>query len=301
MPSRKNFPGRMEARRRRASNRQNSTFRSKQNLPTLWGILRGFIRFFDSFFPICAYALVSLVIVVSAAVNAGIGPAAYAITTSSLFLTAGGGLKASLWWGDKAQKVGGSVVALLIVALAQSLSNGFSVNLFGYALSGAAWGWIGFIVCFIFATRKLAGTSVPAATASVSLAALLDALGELMERHPTALMGTIRLPRSKVLMKDVIKVVARETPNLRRQLMHAYLYLSHFQDGIGDAVFDSKLPDIKRRADGTPNPEAAMQMAQEIANGPKGENFRQWTGWSKVSLAEMEILSHEWRAFERQI
>jgi hypothetical protein len=34
--------------------------------------------------------------------------------------------------------------------------------------------------------------------------------------------------------------------------------------------------------------------------GPKGENFRQWIQWSEVSLAEMEILAEEWRAFEDQ-
>jgi hypothetical protein len=251
------------------------------------------------FWPIYVYVIASLAIAGSAAINAGLGPAAYAITTSSLFLMAGGGWKASLLWGEKAQKIGGSVVALLIVALAQWLSSGFSVHLFGHALSGATWGWIGFVVCFVFATRKLAGQSVPVAATPASPAVLLCALGELMEQHPTALMGTSRLPAPKLTMKAVIKEVWRQEPGLRPQLMHAYLHLSHFQDGIGDAVLEPKLPDIKRGADGSPDPEGVRQQAIDLA-GPKGENFRQWIEWSKVSLAEMEILSQEWRAFESQ-
>ena len=253
----------------------------------------------EMFWPIYVYVIASLAIAGSAAVNAGLGPAAYTITTSSLFLMAGGGWKASLLWGDKARKVGGSVVAVLIVALAQWLSSGFSVHLFGHALSGAAWGWIGFVVCFVFATRKLAGQSVPVAATSASPAALLGALGELMERHPTALMGTSRLPAPKQTMKAVIKEVWRQEPGLRPQLMHAYLHLSHFQDGIGDAVLNSKLPELHRGADGVPDPEVVRQLASDLT-GPKGENFRQWAEWSKVSLAEMEILSQEWRAFEKQ-
>lgn len=130
-----------------------------------------------------------------------------------------------------------------------------------------------------------------------SPAALLGALGELMERHPTALMGTRRLPAPKQAMKTVIKEAWRQEPRLRPQLMQAYLYLSHFQDGIGDAVLDSKLPDLKKGADGTPDLEAVRQLAIDMT-GPKGENFRQWIEWEKVSLAEMQILSEEWRTFE---
>ncbi|HVH76531.1 MAG TPA: hypothetical protein VM755_16565 [Stellaceae bacterium] len=146
--------------------------------------------------------------------------------------------------------------------------------------------------------RKKAGQAV-LAEVGASPAALLGALAEIMERHPTGLMGTSRLPAPKQIMKAVIKEVWPQEPGLRPQLMQAYLHLSSFQDGIGDAVLDPKLPDIKRRADGTPDLEAVRQQAIEL-NGPKGENFRQWIRWSKVSLAEMEILSEEWRAFEDQ-
>jgi len=53
------------------------------------------------FWPIYVYVIASLAIAGSAAVNAGLVPAAYTITTSSLFLMAGGGWQASLLWGEK--------------------------------------------------------------------------------------------------------------------------------------------------------------------------------------------------------
>ena len=138
-----------------------------------------------------------------------------------------------------------------------------------------------------------------AAGPDVASLAILDSLGELMERHPTALMGTSWLPAPKQTIKAVIKDVWRQEPRLRPQLTHAYLHLSNFQDGIGDAVLDCKLPEINKRPDGTPALEAVRQLAVDIS-GPDGQNFRQWIVWSKVALAEMEILSEEWRVFENQ-
>lgn len=122
---------------------------------------------------------------------------------------------------------------------------------------------------------------------------LIGALGELMERYPTALLDTARLPASKQKMKDVIKEVWREQPKLRGVLTQAYLHLSQFQDGIGDAVLDCKLP-----APASHDLEAIRREAAELS-GPKGENFRQWIMWSKVSAAEMEILAQEWEKFQR--
>jgi hypothetical protein len=78
------------------------------------------------FWPIYAYVLVSVAIAGSAGFNVGWTVGLRAITSSVLSLIAGGGLKASLWWGDKAQNIGGPVVALLLVAMAQWLGHGFS-------------------------------------------------------------------------------------------------------------------------------------------------------------------------------
>ena len=147
---------------------------------------------------------------------------------------------------------------------------------------------------------KLNEVEIQVATpAQKSSAELLGALGELMERHPTALLDSSRLPAPKHKMKAVIKDVWKREPRLRDQLTHAYMHLSHFQDGIGDTVLDCELPAVKVGADGAPDLEAVRQRAIEMS-GPKGENLRQWTMWSKVSISEMEILLQEWRAFESQ-
>ncbi len=64
-----------------------------------------------------------------------------------------------------------------------------------------------------------------------------------MERYPTALLDAARLPAPKQKMKTVIKEVWRQEPKLRGVLTQAYLHLSQFQDGIGDAILDCKLTD----------------------------------------------------------
>jgi hypothetical protein len=127
-------------------------------------------------------------------------------------------------------------------------------------------------------------------------AELLGALGELMEQYPTALLDTARLPACKQKMKDVIKEVWREQPKLRGTLTQAYLHLSQFQDGIGDAVLDCKVVEAGGAAAGSHDVET-LQREAVAASGT--ENFRNWIAWSKVSMAEMEILTEEWDKFER--
>jgi len=103
-----------------------------------------------------AYFFMSCAIAVSALIHAGVA-GVYAFTGSLLFLTAGSGLKSMALYGDKAQKIGGTLIAIALAAAAYWLSEGFSVGLFGTPLSGPAWGGIGFMIGLIFAPRKLAG------------------------------------------------------------------------------------------------------------------------------------------------
>jgi hypothetical protein len=130
-----------------------------------------------------------------------------------------------------------------------------------------------------------------------SSAELVGALGELMEQYPTAFLDSSRLPAPKKKMKTAIMDVWKRERSLRGQLTHAYMYLSHFQDGIGDVVLDCKIPAVRVGADGAPDPDSLRQQAREIVGS---ENLQKWIMWSKVSIAEAEILSQEWRAFESQ-
>lgn len=111
------------------------------------------------FWPIFIYLIASVAIAGSAAFNVGWKVGLFAITTSVLSLIAGAGLKASLWWGDKIQKIGGPIVAFLLVLVAQWLARGFSAHVFGNLVSGGLWGWVGFAICFAFTGRKLAGVT----------------------------------------------------------------------------------------------------------------------------------------------
>src|SRR4051812_38219056 len=60
--------------------------------------------------PLVVYFLMSLIIGISAGIRAGLSPAACAILTSALALVAGGGLRASVLWGDRTQKIGGPLI-----------------------------------------------------------------------------------------------------------------------------------------------------------------------------------------------
>ena len=101
------------------------------------------------------YIVASLAIAVSAGINAGWGPGLSAFGASALALVAGGGLKASLH-GDRTQKIGGLVIALVVAALAVWVGGGFTATLWGLHITGATWALIGGVVCFVFTTREMA-------------------------------------------------------------------------------------------------------------------------------------------------
>jgi hypothetical protein len=110
------------------------------------------------FWPICIYLILSTAAAVSAVFNSNWSVGIFVITGSFLFLATGGELKASLWWGGKVQKkVGGCFMAFLLLVMSQWLLSGFSVQLAGYHVSAVSWGWIGFIISFVFADEALAG------------------------------------------------------------------------------------------------------------------------------------------------
>ena len=134
----------------------------------------------------------------------------------------------------------------------------------------------------------------PPATSS---AELLGGLGELMERHPTSVLDTSRLPASKQKMKAVIREVWQREPKLRDLLLQMYLYLSHFQDGVGDVVLAYKLSSsLEAVAHAS---EALKQQPVELT-GPNGEDFLQGLLWQKVSLSERDIMAQEWASFVKE-
>src|SRR3984893_8001182 len=110
------------------------------------------------------YVIMSVVVSVSAAFHVGIAAGVYAVLTIAIALIAGGGLKATLFWGNTVQKIGGPVVTVLLVILAHWLSAGFSVGLFSYRFTGAEWGVIGFVIAFLWANQRITARVLSIAT-----------------------------------------------------------------------------------------------------------------------------------------
>jgi hypothetical protein len=106
------------------------------------------------FWPIFIYVVASAAIAITAGMGAGFWVALHVGGGSLLALSAGGGLRASLR-GDRTQKIAGSLIALGILGLALWVSEGFSARLFGIYISGPIWAAIGFVVCLVFADKKL--------------------------------------------------------------------------------------------------------------------------------------------------
>ena len=108
---------------------------------------------------ITIYLFLSAAIAITGAVKAGILVGLSAFGASFLAVVAAGGLKFGLFWGDRAQKIGIPIIAVLLLALAYWISAGFSAQLFGVALSGEAWAIIGALVGFVCINRGM--TSSP--------------------------------------------------------------------------------------------------------------------------------------------
>ena len=72
----------------------------------------------------------------------------------------------------------------------------------------------------------------------------IEAFGVLMERYPTAILDTSKLPLPKSDMKGLFTNawLAQTDEKVRNFLEIAYVHLSQFQDGVGDNPIDCSLP-----------------------------------------------------------
>ena len=71
-------------------------------------------------------------------------------------------------------------------------------------------------------------------------------LGDLMQRHPSAICDTTMLPLPKPAMKLALKrawLLAKDEKT-RRAVGVAYVGLADFQDGVGDKPIASMPPDL---------------------------------------------------------
>lgn len=108
-------------------------------------------------------------------------------------------------------------------------------------------------------------------------------LGDLMRRHPHAMLDTARLPLPKPAMKLALKITWSRAPNDagRRFAEDAYLHLSHFHDGVGEAPIDASL-------------------GEDAPAKPAGEALAAWLPWAALSGKDVVGLVAELKDFTRQ-
>jgi hypothetical protein len=109
---------------------------------------------------IFVYVILSLVLAISAGAHAGLMVGLAFAGGSVLGISAGGGLRASLL-GSTSQKVWGSVIALLVLALGLWIGTHFAAQFFGYNVSGPVWVLVGAAVVFAFIDKKSLQADAP--------------------------------------------------------------------------------------------------------------------------------------------
>ena len=112
---------------------------------------------------------------------------------------------------------------------------------------------------------------------------VIEAFGVLMERYPTAILDTLKLPLPKEDMKCLFTRawLSQTDEKIRNLLEIAYVHLSQFQDGVGDKPIDCTLPS---------DPDTAKTMA---ILGP-------YLRFSGVVTKEAETLRAEFEDFKRR-
>jgi hypothetical protein len=194
----------------------------------------------DAVWIIFVYVALSVVLSVSAGLRAGVMVGVAFAAGSVLAVAVGGGLRAGLL-GPTKQKVWGSVIAALLLALGLWVGTHFSATFFGVYVSGPVWVIIGAVVCFLFVDQKTlrseAGPPQPMSTQEALQ--IFDAYGDAMAKPPFVYtqMGKVprdlrALPYPKERIKQALLTLLRLTPPgaAREPLEFGYVSLGDWQD-----------------------------------------------------------------------
>jgi hypothetical protein len=73
---------------------------------------------------------------------------------------------------------------------------------------------------------------------------ILSAYGELLTKHPTAIVDASWLPVSKKMMVEVFKIawLSTSSSEARNWIEVGWAFLPNFQDGIGDVPITAEIP-----------------------------------------------------------
>ena len=103
---------------------------------------------------LAAFFIVNFIVAVGAYTTAGLAAGLSAAVVAILVFFAGSGLRGSFLVGTVSQKIGGTLAAILLLAVATWLGTQFSVHFFGLDFTGSQWGWLSFAVCFLLTTKR---------------------------------------------------------------------------------------------------------------------------------------------------
>jgi len=119
---------------------------------------------------------------------------------------------------------------------------------------------------------------------------VLDVIGEygaVLEKYSTGILDISMLPLPKSQMKQVLNgLYAKEKrTDFQKYLENGFLYLSQFQEGVGDKPIDAKLSDG----------DVKENLHADLAK------LERHSLWLKLQLAEMDVLSVEWKQFKQEL
>ena len=127
--------------------------------------------------------------------------------------------------------------------------------------------------------KKTFGSEPPKTVSEV-----MSVYGGLIEKYPLAIIDSSMLPITKTKMKALLKVLYARAGSAEEENLYetGFMFLSKFQDGVGAVPIDGKLI----------NGDIMENLPSNMAVLDK------WMSWEKLSLAEMEILTTEWKRFK---
>jgi hypothetical protein len=110
----------------------------------------------------------------------------------------------------------------------------------------------------------------------------MSAYRDLLVKYPIAIMDVSMLPIPKKQMKLLLKALYAKVPTaeLKSYIETGFTLLSNFQEGVGPTPIDGGAPFNGK-----------LPTQAEIAN------LEKWLAWEKVSMAEAEALTAEWKQF----
>ncbi|MGO8868624.1 MAG: hypothetical protein ACLQME_19220 [Alphaproteobacteria bacterium] len=110
---------------------------------------------------------------------------------------------------------------------------------------------------------------------------MMDVYGSLMERYPTSILDTSKLPFPKDAMKLLLKIAWLADTEGRNVIGYGYLHLAWFQDDVGDNPIACKPPN-------------EFDPAKIVAA------LEPYLAFSEKVSKEMEVLMAEFADFKRR-